>query len=80
MFFEISPQYHIASMFGKDILGIVKFLDTRRRLPLLTFCHEITIPLPFDTVLCCLLFPLLLASINCGGSNVGDIVDSLAAV
>ena len=35
------------SILGKDILGIAKFLETSQRFPLLTFCHKITIPLPF---------------------------------
>ena len=52
---------------GKDILGIVKFLETSQRFPLLMFCNEMTMPIPF----CCNDGLLLLP-----GSDDGDWGDS----
>ena len=52
-------------MFAKDIFGVVKSLETRRRFPLLTFCHDITTSLSFS---CILLFLLLLKDAGASGS------------
>jgi len=57
-------------MFTKDIFGNVKSLGTRHKLPLLTFCHDMTIP--FCRVVFLLAGVVGGGAVCCGSANGGS--------